>query len=74
MTIDFQLRNHDRNSHNRQYNDYNIISQKYDRFKILLHKKSFLELLSVPDVLPSGQCIKIKRCTAKDNADVTDQY
>ena len=27
---------------------------------------------SVPAVLPSGQCIK--RCTAKDNADVTDQY
>ena len=28
------------------------------------HKKT-----SVPDVLPSGQCFK--RCTAKDNADVT---
>ena len=27
---------------------------------------------SVPDVLPSGQYIK--RCTAKDNADVTDHY
>ena len=27
---------------------------------------------SVPDVLPSGQCIE--RCTAKDNADVTDHY
>ena len=26
---------------------------------------------SVPAVLPRGQCIK--RCTAKDNADVTDQ-
>ena len=27
---------------------------------------------SVPDVLPSGQCFK--RCTAKDNADVTRSY
>ena len=28
-----------------------------------------IEKTSVPDVLPSGQCFK--RCTAKDNADVT---
>ena len=27
---------------------------------------------SVSDVLPNGQ--RIKRCTSKDNADVTDQY